>query len=362
MKFYQKIIPLLFVASSYQNKILAVLNTKCKKELKPFKDCEVNFKNSSLDNVLNQCEKYNAANCRQFYEDPYKYAPSCVNLHKFDINYPQSNIFNVSEIDILSNNIICDTDENGDICPFANYLMDNKLLDAIEDNCHSKKCTDLASKYFKFYIDNTFKENNFYNDYLEYVLSDECTIQASKSSKSKCDIECTPENRDCSTGINQIFFHYNDKECYISDFTAGKEDDSVSSIGNDFTNETSDTLVNRIEKMKYQINGWLYCYDDDNVAQKHSKIRLENFGSHRVIDSAKEFLQNYGNKKHSYSSKPISYATVFSYDPQSASIEDDEIRISNQISYYDEDDELVDTVTVTLYYKVYIGEDSWSSC
>jgi len=43
---------------------------------------------------------------------------------------------------------------------------------------------------------------------------------------------------------------YDDKDCYFEDITSGKYDDSLFSVGNDFTNKISETLIKGIKKMK----------------------------------------------------------------------------------------------------------------
>ncbi|KAL6625274.1 hypothetical protein U3516DRAFT_513998, partial [Neocallimastix sp. 'constans'] len=182
-----------------------------------------------------------------------------------------------------------------------------------------------------------------------------------------CDIQCKNNSLNCSTAGNEIFLYHNGKLCYISDISAGPMDESASLVGNDFTNENEKVLISRIRQRKYQVNGWLYCSTGKKSQNyvKESKIRLENLEG-----------QNYNNilcRKRDYgkfgipisdkfSSNPITHATVTSVNQMDSGIVDGKVKLVNNVNYLDENDKPVFKCEEAVSYKVYFGENSWTSC
>ncbi|ORX41348.1 hypothetical protein BCR36DRAFT_588083 [Piromyces finnis] len=193
-------------------------------------------------------------------------------------------------------------------------------------------------------------------------------IKETPISTISCGEICNDGNKNCSSGFDKLFTNYGDLECYISEITSGRQDSSSSLIGGNNTNEKSEYLINNLKDKKYQLNGWLYCRNTNekqNKFGKYSKIRLENLEGNEKsdIDCVKSFYElinkDFSNK---YSTKPIKYAVVSTSNEYGSSIVNNEISLVNSVTYYDEDDNVVDKCNENIYYKVYLGENSWDPC
>ena len=76
MKFVNSILTLLatsyvFSASSEEN-----INELCLKELNPYNSCLFNFQGITESELAQHCKNYKNKNCNDFFNNPYKYAPT----------------------------------------------------------------------------------------------------------------------------------------------------------------------------------------------------------------------------------------------------------------------------------------------
>ncbi|ORX41569.1 hypothetical protein BCR36DRAFT_375194 [Piromyces finnis] len=87
-------------------------------------ECLNEYKNSeyneclptiTLDNFKGECLKIQNEKCQKFYEDPLKYYPICGNFPAFKELYQPNMIKSL----LQGYDIYCQTNENGDLCPFS---------------------------------------------------------------------------------------------------------------------------------------------------------------------------------------------------------------------------------------------------
>jgi hypothetical protein len=118
-------------------------------------ECKIESKNSeyneclpkiTLDNYRINCLNIKSEKCQEFYKNPLNYYPICKNIPDF------SNLFQPSMIKSMLQgyDIYCQTNENGDLCPFSiNVLLKKDNIDILNDQCKSKKCTESLLKIYK---------------------------------------------------------------------------------------------------------------------------------------------------------------------------------------------------------------------
>jgi len=100
----------------------------------------------STSNYKEYCPFITSEKCQTYYNDPLKYYPHCKDVSVFKQLY---NNFETVEKMKESYKLACQTDENGEICPYSKKMLSgNGLLNFviitqsdINDQCKSKKCT-----------------------------------------------------------------------------------------------------------------------------------------------------------------------------------------------------------------------------
>ncbi|KAG4085504.1 hypothetical protein H8356DRAFT_1435310 [Neocallimastix lanati (nom. inval.)] len=213
MRFNRKfIISLLFtITSAATTSRSSQMSEACKTEMINIEKCISS--EITKDNINLICTTSKSNECQQFYTNPMSLTPSCQNI---------SELISVST-KIFSNSLslMCETDEEGNICPFTEYEivasdplnslysnMENSAnadgLNAIKNTCTSEKCKAATKKYLQFIIDNNnsvsktielnYKFTSFQNTnvevinnlkrYIEFLNGNECknatTIQANQ--------------------------------------------------------------------------------------------------------------------------------------------------------------------------------------
>ncbi|ORX42846.1 hypothetical protein BCR36DRAFT_305742 [Piromyces finnis] len=118
-------------------------------------ECLNEYKNSeyneclptiTLDNFKGECLKIQNEKCQKFYEDPLKYYPICGNFPAFKELYQPNMIKSL----LQGYDIYCQTNENGDLCPFSiNVITKNDNIEILNEQCKSKKCTESLLKVYK---------------------------------------------------------------------------------------------------------------------------------------------------------------------------------------------------------------------
>ncbi|OUM58883.1 hypothetical protein PIROE2DRAFT_15758 [Piromyces sp. E2] len=100
-----------------------------------------------LTNYKESCSDIESEECQDFYRDTLKYYPICKDLPDFrEVFQPL-----VMELMLQGYESSCLTNEEGDLCPFSIFFMTDSqnTLDALHDQCQSKKCTDSLIKIYK---------------------------------------------------------------------------------------------------------------------------------------------------------------------------------------------------------------------
>jgi len=172
-----------FDSDSFENS----LSEECKTELDN-SEYSICIYEIELDNYKNMCEENVKRKCRDVYENPFKYFPICKNNINFYENYQPVLMKSI----IQDKKLICTTDEKGKICPLSLYRLrqNGDKIEAIFDNCKSKKCTESVINVFKDidieqYItyENlsittgsfSYHELNSMNNLISILESDKCT-------------------------------------------------------------------------------------------------------------------------------------------------------------------------------------------
>jgi len=159
-----KIITLLFIlvvsASSFANPINFFRKSVSIDSEETFKsslseECRIEYENSEYNicmpvitftNYKDTCANIKTEKCQNFYNDPLKYYPICKDIPKFTELYEP----NIIKTALQSYDVFCQTNENGDLCPYSLSLM-TKVGDStvLQDQCKSKKCTESLLKVYK---------------------------------------------------------------------------------------------------------------------------------------------------------------------------------------------------------------------
>jgi len=159
------------------------------------KECREEYENSeynecmptiTLSNYKNACSEVISKKCKNFFIDPLSYYPICKNNPVFNEMYQPIMIKTL----IQAYDIYCQTDENGDLCPYSLYAITKSGgNEALHDQCKSKKCTESLLKINKdLNIDQyaafesndavngsySYEELNAKNDIISVLESDEC--------------------------------------------------------------------------------------------------------------------------------------------------------------------------------------------
>ncbi|ORX41422.1 hypothetical protein BCR36DRAFT_588056 [Piromyces finnis] len=119
-------------------------------------ECRMEYENSeyikcspsiTLTNYKDTCSDFKSEKCQNFYKDPLKYYPICKDSPIFAEIYQPTMIKTI----LQTYDTLCQTDENGELCPFSLHLMTNNSggADVLNAQCKSKKCTESLIKVYK---------------------------------------------------------------------------------------------------------------------------------------------------------------------------------------------------------------------
>jgi hypothetical protein len=216
---------------------------QCLKELEPFEICGFDYHKLYREEINHSeiCEEYYQKNCQEFYESPYKFAPSCektIETH----NYPIINPKNKRELefkrDIANRNFICskkDPQSTGEFCGVYNdvtiyetYAKDNPALETIgKQTCPIPECHKYLLNYFNAYYDyfaQLYGENSYYTKFvkseIDYFSSNECTDLQNGSSTISIDEDeqCYEELESYKTcGFDFSYIYMEDNRAFVYD-------------------------------------------------------------------------------------------------------------------------------------------------
>jgi len=128
----------------------------CKNEMLQVEKCI--SQRVTKENLNSICTAAKSELCQQFYTNPMSIVPSCNNFKS--LITISANVFSNSV------SLMCETDENGNICPFTEYeifannngnnnaVLNNNALNAIKYTCVSNKCTIATKKYIQYLLNN----------------------------------------------------------------------------------------------------------------------------------------------------------------------------------------------------------------
>jgi len=147
-----------------------------------------------ISNYRNVCSDIQSDECQAFYKNPLNYYTICKDIPYFREMY-QPIMMQILKQGLY---IKCQTNENGDLCPFSIYLItDSDTDDVLKDQCESKKCTEsLINSYKNLNMDQyaalenssytsgsfTYQELNIKNNIISALKSEECQSLHSTSS------------------------------------------------------------------------------------------------------------------------------------------------------------------------------------
>eukprot|EP00833_Pecoramyces_ruminatium_P003419 jgi/Orpsp1_1/1177451/evm.model.c7180000061478.1 len=197
---------------------------RCKKELEPFEICtkkNVNkFHNPirSYQELEENCELYRRRNCKEFYYDPYKYAPSCKEAQQFEkfplldrekeFFDPISDQFNIDDEEfqtvvkreLIINNFLCEIEQPHDghghekTCSISKSIYFNEydnIQNLSKQNCYKKECHESYLEYIDYtlrFFENRKMEYDERYDIMkkikEYLYSEECQLAYSSNNTS----------------------------------------------------------------------------------------------------------------------------------------------------------------------------------
>jgi len=120
------------------------------------KECDEEYENSeynecfpsgiTLGNYKKACSLINSEKCQNYFKDPLSYHPICKNSPVFSELFQPNNIKTL----LQSFEIICQTDEKNELCPYSIYSITKTGSDKVlHDQCKSKKCTESLIKVLK---------------------------------------------------------------------------------------------------------------------------------------------------------------------------------------------------------------------
>jgi len=239
MKFTSKILTFLAFSTAYS---LTIPNNNIYKRadfdistLTIFKECDAAIeKECSLSNEINKeniestCATYNSDKCKKLMADGVSSIPACSSLGK-ELSGLKDELIKLQKTTF---GILCTKDEKGNLCPFAEYELNNPnfinfniketddtktkteeekakeeeaTVSAINETCKSKICTDTLvegystlTKYEKelesklnikmkreFKLDKSLNDEQNLQKLFEYLKSEECTAQATESNQTE---------------------------------------------------------------------------------------------------------------------------------------------------------------------------------
>jgi len=114
-------------------------------EKSEYKDC---ISELTINNYKNVCSKINSDKCQKFYNNPLEFYSIWRENSNFVEMFQSSLIKSLK----LSYQMSCQTDENGNLCPFAlTSIRREGNSNILNDTCKSKLCTESAINIYKNY-------------------------------------------------------------------------------------------------------------------------------------------------------------------------------------------------------------------
>jgi len=158
-KFFNLFFCLVFVISSYtahtvnikrglsydENAFLEGLSNECVEEQNNsgYDECLEKITTSNYKQV---CSTLKTEKCQKFYTNPLDYFPICKNEPQFVELFQPA----IMETVKLSFELKCQTDEEGNLCPFAlSAILKGDGSTVLDDTCKSKICTDSTIKVYQ---------------------------------------------------------------------------------------------------------------------------------------------------------------------------------------------------------------------
>jgi len=176
------------------------LHYQCLKELQPFELCDLSNYYGYNNYNISICEKFHEAKCPEFFESPFKFAPTC----EKSIKNNRYRLLNMDDVTIqlkADYNLMCakkDSQSSSEYCniyriaDIYNYChsYDEPMDDSVKHQlCHSLECRKHAiefyTKYSKMeYYNTNYKVYSKEDDYkratqlskelIDYLSSDQC--------------------------------------------------------------------------------------------------------------------------------------------------------------------------------------------
>lgn len=182
------------------------LAEKCSQDLNNFKnyyDC-TGFANITRENFRDVCITFNSQKCQEVLKDPMSFIPNCKE------SLVISEIFSDVAIDMrkAEMNVICNTDENDQLCPVAEIFIDynknhTETKNAIRMSCKSKKCINIMIDVLPIFLSDTKKAESLtitegevdadidknVDEWVDFLKSSKCRNQYSISNASSIKIK-----------------------------------------------------------------------------------------------------------------------------------------------------------------------------
>jgi len=240
MKFINSIITLLTTSivfgNEYTEEEKIQITDLCLQELEPYQSCEDFFIGITESNLATRCRNFESNNCFDFYDKNSLHAPNCLKAKQgFDFK-PDILINKEYKASVIR--MLCLKDYDGSVCEgsklYINNITDqNKVLKSLEVNCKSKKC---STAYYR-YLYQTKYVNDFDSDtklmaenYMNYILSDECQSKFGEKVVEKCGPEyggcldgccskygyCGDTQGHCGNGCQKEYSQYCDYQIPVS--------------------------------------------------------------------------------------------------------------------------------------------------
>lgn len=171
-----------------------ILHYTCKKELQPYKACDYNFNfvAQDLKALHQQCDAYRESNCKEFFKDPYKYAPTCkktIQTHKYSLLNEKDDA--MMTVRSTERNFVCareNPQSSNEICQVSKSKLSKKHLNMTFDEatslaCGHEECYEsllaYAKAYFTYYqnlepTENNEKQVQYYKSKIDDLMSEEC--------------------------------------------------------------------------------------------------------------------------------------------------------------------------------------------
>jgi hypothetical protein len=159
MKFFNKLIVLLATATAITGRVVKrqvqldvnetnlSVTPECQNDLNmssEYKDCYT--PTVTKENYKELCSVLTSQKCQQFYANPMSYLPNCGTSQQI-VELLSDAVMKTTVSSVL---LICQNDENGNLCPMAESLLDyGKIKDkSIKKTCQSKSCVNQALEMY----------------------------------------------------------------------------------------------------------------------------------------------------------------------------------------------------------------------